>query len=95
MDLVTFFSLLYLCLFYMTILHMKTVFYLDCSFVVRVGLLYVISGLGGNLLSALFPKSTVSVGASGATLGLLGGMLSELLTNWTIQTHKVDEFLCY
>uniref|UniRef100_A0A6N2LFN8 RHOMBOID-like protein n=1 Tax=Salix viminalis TaxID=40686 RepID=A0A6N2LFN8_SALVM len=31
----------------------------------------------------------ISVGASGALFGLLGGMLSELITNWTIYANKV------
>ncbi|XP_054814943.1 RHOMBOID-like protein 1 [Prosopis cineraria] len=55
---------------------------------VRIGLLYLISGFGGSLLSALFIQSGISVGASGALFGLLGGMLSELLTNWTIYANK-------
>ncbi|KAL6496209.1 Retinoblastoma-like protein 1 [Orobanche gracilis] len=56
---------------------------------VRIGLLYLISGLGGSLLSALFIQSNISVGASGALFGLLGAMLSELITNWTIYANKV------
>ncbi|XP_050384687.1 RHOMBOID-like protein 1 [Argentina anserina] len=56
---------------------------------VRIGLLYVISGLGGSLLSSLFIQSNISVGASGALFGLLGAMLSELITNWTIYTSKL------
>ncbi|KAA0044094.1 RHOMBOID-like protein 1 isoform X2 [Cucumis melo var. makuwa] len=55
----------------------------------RIGLLYVISGFGGSLLSSLFIQSNISVGASGALFGLLGGMLSELITNWTIYSNKV------
>ncbi|XP_047312974.1 RHOMBOID-like protein 1, partial [Impatiens glandulifera] len=55
----------------------------------KVGLLYIISGIGGSLLSALFVHDTISVGASGALFGLLGGMLSELLTNWTIYANKL------
>ncbi|KAM6550992.1 hypothetical protein CsatB_000800 [Cannabis sativa] len=55
---------------------------------VRIGLLYVISGFGGSLFSALFLQSNISVGASGALFGLLGGMLSELITNWTIYVNK-------
>ena len=57
---------------------------------VRIGLLYVIAGFGGSLLSALFLQSNISVGASGALFGLLGGMLSELITNWTIYVNKVS-----
>ncbi|XP_050203418.1 RHOMBOID-like protein 1 isoform X2 [Mercurialis annua] len=56
---------------------------------IRIGLVYVISGFGGSLLSALFIQTQISVGASGALFGLLGGMLSELITNWTIYANKV------
>jgi len=53
----------------------------------------MISGIGGSLLSILHLQearsSTVSVGASGALFGLLGAMLSELLTNWSIYANKV------
>ena len=57
---------------------------------VRVGVLYLISGLGGSILSSLFLQRGISVGASGALFGLLGAMLSELLTNWTIYANKVS-----
>ncbi|XP_043688005.1 RHOMBOID-like protein 1 [Telopea speciosissima] len=60
---------------------------------VRIGLLYVISGFGGSLLSALFIQSSISVGASGALFGLLGAMLSELITNWTIYENKFAALL--
>ncbi|KAF3584400.1 hypothetical protein F2Q69_00026492, partial [Brassica cretica] len=56
---------------------------------IRVGLIYLIAGLGGSILSALFLQNNISVGASGALLGLLGAMLSELLTNWTIYANKL------
>ncbi|CAJ1955085.1 unnamed protein product [Sphenostylis stenocarpa] len=59
---------------------------------VRIGFLYILSGFGGSLLSMMHMKesatSTVSVGASGALFGLLGAMLSELLTNWSIYANK-------
>ncbi|TYI28187.1 hypothetical protein ES332_A05G227000v1 [Gossypium tomentosum] len=42
----------------------------------------------GSVLSSLFIQRSISVGASGALFGLLGAMLSELLTNWTIYTNK-------
>lgn len=54
----------------------------------RISILYLLSGFGGSLLSALFIQNSISVGASGALFGLLGAMLSELLTNWTIYANK-------
>ncbi|KAH9618661.1 hypothetical protein KSS87_002864 [Heliosperma pusillum] len=55
---------------------------------VRIGILYLVSGFGGSVLSALFLQRNISVGASGALFGLLGAMLAELLTNWTIYANK-------
>jgi membrane associated rhomboid family serine protease len=55
---------------------------------VRVGVIYLLSGIGGSILSCLFIDGNISVGASGALFGLLGAMLSELFTNWTIYTNK-------
>ncbi|XVE79570.1 hypothetical protein DITRI_Ditri14bG0069400 [Diplodiscus trichospermus] len=55
---------------------------------VRIGLLYLIAGFGGSLMSSLFIQTGISVGASGALFGLLGSMLSELVTNWTIYANK-------
>lgn len=60
---------------------------------IRIGMVYVVSGFGGSLLSGLFIQSVVSVGASGALFGLLGGMLSELITNWTIYANKLAALL--
>ncbi|KAF7108717.1 hypothetical protein CFC21_109128 [Triticum aestivum] len=56
---------------------------------VRIGIIYLLSGFGGSVLSALFLRSHyISVGASGALFGLLGSMLSELIMNWTIYSNK-------
>ncbi|XP_044477285.1 RHOMBOID-like protein 1 isoform X2 [Mangifera indica] len=60
---------------------------------VRIGLLYVISGFGGGIISALFLRQSISVGASGALFGLLGAMLSELIANWTIYANKFAAML--
>ncbi|XP_061359823.1 RHOMBOID-like protein 3 isoform X2 [Gastrolobium bilobum] len=55
---------------------------------VRIGIIYLLSGFGGSVLSSLFIRNSISVGASGALFGLLGAMLSELITNWTIYSNK-------
>ncbi|KAK8583507.1 hypothetical protein V6N12_067777 [Hibiscus sabdariffa] len=60
---------------------------------VRIGILYLLSGFGGSVLSSLFIRNDISVGASGALFGLLGAMLSELITNWTIYTNKAMALL--
>ncbi|XVE58593.1 hypothetical protein DITRI_Ditri04bG0181900 [Diplodiscus trichospermus] len=60
---------------------------------VRVGILYLLSGFGGSVLSVLFVRNSISVGASGALFGLLGAMLSELITNWTIYSSKAAALL--
>ena len=53
------------------------------------------SGYGGSLLSALFIQYGISVGASGALFGLLGSMLSELISNWTMYVNKVNKVSVY
>ncbi|KAF7131750.1 hypothetical protein RHSIM_Rhsim09G0197000 [Rhododendron simsii] len=55
---------------------------------VRIGIIYLLSGFGGSVLSTLFIRNSISVGASGALFGLLGAMLSELITNWSIYSNK-------
>ncbi|XP_022765176.1 RHOMBOID-like protein 2 [Durio zibethinus] len=60
---------------------------------VRIGILYLLSGFGGSVLSSLFIRNNISVGASGALFGLLGAMLSELITNWSIYTNKAAAML--
>lgn len=58
---------------------------------VRIGVIYMVSGFGGSVMSALFLRTAyISVGASGALFGLLGSMLSELFMNWTIYANKVS-----
>ncbi|XP_073223260.1 RHOMBOID-like protein 3 isoform X2 [Cicer arietinum] len=59
----------------------------------RIGMIYLLSGFGGSVLSSLFLRNSVSVGASGALFGLYGGMLSELVTNWTIYSNKAVALL--
>ncbi|GAV72493.1 Rhomboid domain-containing protein [Cephalotus follicularis] len=62
---------------------------------VRIGIIYMLSGFGGSILSSLFIHNSISVGASGALSGLLGAMLSVLLTNWTIYTNKAAALVTF
>ena len=39
----------------------------------RVGVIYLVSGVGGSVMSSLFIKDNISVGASGALFGLTLG----------------------
>ncbi|CAH9148142.1 unnamed protein product [Cuscuta epithymum] len=64
----------------------------QCGFA-RIGVIYLISGFGGGVLSSLFIQKSISVGASGALFGLLGAMLSELITNWSMYTNKIAALL--
>ncbi|XP_050156344.1 RHOMBOID-like protein 3 [Malus sylvestris] len=62
-------------------------------FSVKVGIIYLLCRFGGSILSSLFIRKNISVGASGDLFGFLGAMLSELITNWTIYTNKVAALL--
>ncbi|RAL40712.1 unnamed protein product [Cuscuta campestris] len=64
----------------------------QCGFA-RVGVIYLLSGFGGAVFSSLFIQRSISVGASGALFGILGAMLSELITNWSIYTNKIAALL--
>jgi rhomboid protease GluP len=44
--------------------------------------LYMITGIGGNLLSACLNPASYSVGASTAVFGLVGFLASYTVTNW-------------
>ena len=47
-------------------------------------LIFLISGVGGNILSAIFLPQYISVGASGGIFGLIGACLADILLNWNI-----------
>ncbi|MBA0554631.1 hypothetical protein Golob_013725 [Gossypium lobatum] len=76
--------------------HLAVIAYI-CVFplTVHIGLIYLLSGFGGSILSSLFIQDNIFVGASGALFGLLGAMLLELLTNWTIYTNKFVDVCVY
>jgi len=54
-------------------------------------LLFLVPGVGGNILSALFLSQYISVGASGGIFGLIGGCIADLILNWPILFIKSGE----
>jgi len=56
----------------------------------RLGAVYLLSGLSGNLLSASFLPLQITVGASGACFGLLGAAWGDLLQN----SHLIKGVCC-
>ena len=56
---------------------------------VRLGLLYVICGVGGNLVSSCFLFDQIQAGASGSIFGLLGLMFVDVLIRWKTLPHPV------
>ena len=50
--------------------------------------MYFMTGATGSLVSALFVHGRVSVGASGALMGLVGASASEIIVNWEAHQHR-------
>jgi len=49
---------------------------------VRTGVLYLLSGISGHLMSTVFLPQEVSCGSSGAIYGLLGAQLVQIIEHW-------------
>lgn len=73
------------CSFYMLMLLLLLLLH-----AVRTAVIYLLSGFGGSILLSLFIRGSISVGASGAGFGVLGALLSELFTNWSKVSNKVN-----
>jgi len=58
----------------------------------RIGIIYMMSGIGGVLSSAYFLPYDVSSGPAGAIFGLLAVLLIEILQSWAIIPHVHKEF---
>lgn len=48
----------------------------------RIGIIYIFSGIGGNLTSAIFIPFRAEVGPAGAQFGLLACLVVEVLQSW-------------
>jgi membrane associated rhomboid family serine protease len=54
----------------------------------EVILVFMFTGIGGNIASTLFMSPSISVGASGGIFGLLGVCLADIMINWDLLTLK-------
>lgn len=52
--------------------------------VVNTVVLFLVPGIGGNILSAIFLPQYISVGASGGIFGLMGGCIADIGLNWSL-----------
>ena len=53
--------------------------------------IFLVSGVGGNLASAIFLPTSIGVGASGSIMGMLGAWLVDLIMHWG--DDKPENFL--
>lgn len=59
----------------------------------KVGAVYMLSGVFSSIMSAVFADDIIGVGASGATMGLMGALLGELIQNWGTRTSPCRTLL--
>jgi len=59
----------------------------------KIGVIYVASGIIGVLFSAVMLPNTVSVGASGAIFGLFGSAWADLIHNWSLYRTQAKSVL--
>ena len=62
---------------------------------VKIGTIYLLAGIGGNMTSCLFYPKHICVGPTSALLGLIGSMFADLVTNLTIYNNKVIFFFFF
>lgn len=53
----------------------------------KVGSVYLLSGVFGVVMGAIFSSNTIGVGASGAIFGLIGACIGDLIQNWALYKH--------
>ncbi|RWS27945.1 inactive rhomboid protein 1-like protein [Leptotrombidium deliense] len=53
----------------------------------RIAIIYMVSGIGGNLASSIFVPYRAEVGPSGSQFGLLACLIVEVLNSWQIIEH--------
>jgi membrane associated rhomboid family serine protease len=58
---------------------------------VNAAIAFIIAGVGGTVLSALFLPQYISVGASGGIFGFIGMCISDIFVNWNLLFVKDED----
>jgi len=61
----------------------------------RVGFIYLLSGVFGVVMGAIFSGSTIGVGASGAIFGLIGASIGDLIQNWRVHQRPCSSLVMH
>ncbi|XP_020899399.1 inactive rhomboid protein 1 isoform X2 [Exaiptasia diaphana] len=56
---------------------------------IRIGIVYVFSGIGGYLVSAILIPYQVEVGPSGSMFGIIACLFVELIQSWQMVNHPI------
>lgn len=57
-----------------------------------MGVIYLVAGVFGTIVSAIFVPTQVMVGASGAIFGVFGALWADLWQNWSINQNQCRMF---
>lgn len=60
---------------------------------VKTAFIYVVSGLGGNLASAIFLPNLPEVGASSSIFGLVAVYFVDLIVNWSLHANRTRNLI--
>lgn len=60
----------------------------------RTVLIYVVSGVSGTLMSCILYPNTVSVGASGALMGVMGAWIAQIIFQWRQMSSYMKYSVC-
>ncbi|CAN0424511.1 unnamed protein product, partial [Ectocarpus sp. 13 AM-2016] len=58
----------------------------------QVACIYLVAGVFGTIVSAIFVPTQVMVGASGAIFGVFGALWADLWQNWSVNQDRCRMF---
>lgn len=59
----------------------------------RITIIFMLSGIGGNMVSAFFTPYQPEVGPSGALFGLMAALVMQVAQKWTMWKHPIWELV--